>query len=120
MNKFENYLPGAEKIYDENKKAYDKSVAEISGFLMRHLEHSMFDKQEEYADNNEKERVESLKERLTELLGKATKRIGYKIDQEKLINDAYRHILDLKNSGELPENNLLENFCAEIEERLEK
>ncbi|MEI7620104.1 MAG: hypothetical protein WCJ57_00865 [Candidatus Falkowbacteria bacterium] len=109
-----------EKPYDENKKNYDKSVGEVSDFFMNHLKDGLFDKREEYFDDGEKERVERLKERLTELLEKATKRIGYKVDGEKLINDAYRHILDLKNSGELPENNLLENFCAEIEERLEK
>lgn len=109
-----------EKPYDENKKNYDKSIGEISDFFMNHLKYGMFDKKEKFSDNGEKERVVRLNERLTELLEKATKRIGYKIDKGKIISDAYRRILVMKNSGELPENNLLENFCAEIEERLEK
>jgi len=113
MNNFEK------QPYDENKKNWQKSVAEISKFLLDHSQDGLWIEKSDFADKEEEERIERFKVRLEELLEKATKRIGYKVDQDKLINDAYSQILALKKSGELPETNILNNFCAAIEERLE-
>lgn len=109
-----------EKPYDANEKNWQKSVSELSKFFLDHLHDSFFSEKSNFVDKAEKDKVERLKERLVELLEKATKRLGYGVDEAKLTKEAYQHILDLKKSGELPPSDLLENFCAEIEERLEK
>ncbi|MFA4942158.1 MAG: hypothetical protein WC564_00795 [Patescibacteria group bacterium] len=109
-----------EKPYDENKINWQKSVSEVSRFLLDHSENGFFVEQNEFESKGEQEKVKRLKNRLAELLEKATKRLGYQVDDQKLINDAYRQIIKMNDSGELPPSGLLKNFCAEIEERLEK
>lgn len=109
-----------EKVYNPKQKDWQKSVGELSKFFLDNFKDVWLMEKEEFADKEEKVRAERVKTRLAELLEKATKRLGYKIDEAKLITEAYQHILDLKKSGELAPSNLLDNFCAEIEERLEK
>jgi len=113
-----------ETIYDPKQKDWQKSVNEFSKFFLDNSQDVWLIEQKEFADDiegkNEKTRAQRLKVRWAELLKKTTKRLGYKIDETKLITEAYQHILDLKNSGELAPSNLLDNFCAEIKERLEK
>jgi hypothetical protein len=109
-----------EKVYNPKQKDWQKSVGELSKFFLDNSKDIRLIDQGEFENKEEKIRAERLKIRLAELLEKATKRLGYKIDEIKLITEAYQHILDLKNSGELAPSNLLDNFCAEIEERLEK
>jgi len=109
-----------EKVYNPKQKDWQKSVGELSKFFLDNSKDIRLVDQREFENKEEKIRAERLKIRLAELLEKATKRLGYKIDEAKLITEAYQHILDLKNSGELAPSNLLDNFCAEIEERLEK
>jgi hypothetical protein len=109
-----------EKVYDPKQKDWQKSVNEFSKFFLDNSKDVWLVDQKEFENKEEKIRAERVKTRLAELLEKATKRLGYKIDENKLIAEAYQHILDLKESGELAPSNLLENFCAEIKERLEK
>jgi len=113
-----------EKTYDPKQKDWQKSVNEFSKFFLDNSKDIWLMEKNEFADSiegkNEKARAQRLKVRWAELLGKTTKRLGYKIDEAKLTVEAYQHILDLKNSGELAPSNLLNNFCTEIEERLEK
>ncbi len=114
MNNFER------QPYDENRKNYEKSVSEFSKFFLDHSSDGLWIGKSEFGSEGEEDRVKRLQVRLEELVEKATKRLGYKVDEAKLINDAYRHILNMKSSGELPDNNILDNFCAEIEERLDQ
>ena len=102
--------------YSEQAVNWQKSVSEISKFIIDHLEKEDFFDYfcGETIDNKDKE--ERWNERLEELYGKATSRLGYKIDRNKLLADAKKHILDLKDKGELLPSKILDRFCEHIEE----
>jgi hypothetical protein len=92
-------------------------VGEISRFLADNLKEYFLAQQSEFSPDEavEKNQAERFRARLEELVVKATKRLGHEIDRVKLVDDACHRVLELKNLGEIPESNLLEKFCTEIE-----
>ena len=111
---------GFKENFNPDKINYEKSVMELSKFFSDNLEKYFLAQKTEFTadEEDEKAKVERFRDRLEELLAKATKRLGHKIDEAKLVNDASEHLLSLKNSGELVSSNLLEKFCSEVENRL--
>jgi len=114
----ENYNPFSEQ-YNKHEVNWRKSVSEISKFIVDHLEKSDF---YDFLDGEEidKEKLERWQTRLDDLIDKVTKRMGYKIDENKLFMEAYDQILNQKTSGELPPSKSLEYFCNNIDNLKEK
>ena len=113
----ENFNPFNE--YNKNEVNWRKSVGEISKFIIDHLERPDF---YDFLDGEEidKEKTERWQTRLDDLIDKITKRMGYKIDGDKLFVDAYEQILTQKNNGELAPSKNLEYFCNNIDSLKEK
>ena len=110
-----NSFESANRGYDEHEKNLEKSVSELSKFMLDNLSRpgfSEFLKGEEI----EKDQLGRWEERLEELIEKTTKRVGHRIDQDELLKAAYKEILNRKWLGELPESNHLDNFCNNLEE----
>ena len=105
--------------YSKNEVNWRKSVGEISKFVVDHLDRSEF-----YdflnGDEIDQEKMNRWQERLDELTDKITKRMGYRIDTDKLFIEAFEQIVDHKNSGELAPSKNLEYFCNNIDELKEK
>lgn len=119
-NSFEN--PG--NNYDEHEKNLQKSIGELSKFMLDNLgrpDFISFLKEEEIdGDHLVKAKFERWEERLEDLIDKATKRLGHHVDQAELLRSAYRDILNRKELCELPESKSLDNFCEELDEMLKK
>jgi len=113
----ENFNPFNE--YNKNEINWRKSVGEISKFIIDHLEKSDF---YDFLSGEEidREKMNRWQERLDELVDKITKRMGYKIDNDKLFMDAYEQVLKQKNNGELASSKSLEYFCNNIDSLKEK
>lgn len=105
--------------YNKQEINWQKSVNEISKFIIDHLDSINFYDfiNDEMMDKEKKERWSV---RLEELKDKATKRLGYKIDQNKLLKEAFFNILNQKNKGELVISNSLEYFCSNIDDLVSK
>jgi hypothetical protein len=101
--------------YSEQAIHWQKSVSEISKFIIDRLDKEDFC---EYlsGENIDEARAKHWHERLEELYDKATSRVGYRIDRDKLMKDAKENILKLRDSGELPSSKVLDRFCSHIEE----
>ena len=113
----ENFNPFNE--YNKNEVNWRKSVGEISKFIIDHLDKSDF---YDFLSGEEidREKMNRWQERLDELNDKITKRMGYKINANKLFIQAYEQIESQKNSGELAPSKNLEYFCNNIDELKEK
>ena len=109
------YLNG----YNENEVNWHKSVSEISKFLIDHL-----DKLDFYnfinGEEVDQEKEARWHERIEELCDKATKRLGYQIDRPELMKQAYYQIVNDNNKGLLAQSKVLEHFCSNVEELIQK
>jgi hypothetical protein len=114
----ENFNPFAEQ-YNKHEVNWRKSVGEISKFIIDHLDKTDF---YDFLDGEEidKEKNNRWQLRLDDLTDKITKRMGHKIDDEKLLAEACEQIVRQKNSGELAPTKGLDYFCSHIDELLEK
>lgn len=110
MKNFEN--PGNQ--YSEHEKNRDKSINELSKFILDNLDRPDF---KEFVLGGEvgKDKLVRWQGRWEELIDKITKRLGHKVDQNELKIEVYKNILDLKESGELNPSKYLDSFCEEIE-----
>jgi len=101
--------------YNEQAVNWQKSVSEICKFIVDRLDKEDFC---EYlsGENIDEIRAKHWDERLEELYDKATSRVGYRIDRDKLMKDAKENILKLRDSGELPPSKVLDRFCSHVEE----
>ena len=93
-----------EKPYNEHEQNWQKTVAEIASFFL--------------AKGLPEDEVSS--PRLEELFAKATKRMGHKIDAEKLVVEAKKYILGLKEKGELDESRRTVSICEQCEKSLKE
>ena len=100
--------------YSKHEVNWRKSVGEISKFIVDHLERPDFFY---FLDGEEvdKEKSNRWQFRLDDLMDKVTKRMGYKIDENKLFVEAYEQILKQKDNGELASSKSLEYFCNHID-----
>ena len=82
----EKFNPFVEQ-YNKNEVNWRKSVSEISKFIIDHLEKTDF---YDFLSDEEidKEKMTRWQARLDDLLDKITKRIGYRIDEDKLFLEA--------------------------------
>lgn len=104
-----------EQGYNKNEVSWQKSISEISKFIVDHLDNrsDFFDfLNGEIQDKEKSIRWES---RLEYLLDKITKRMGYHIDQNKLFLEAYEQIKKQYYDGELPISKGLTYFCDNID-----
>lgn len=108
-----------ESPYNKNEVEWRKSVGEISKFIVDHLEKNDF---YDFLDGVaiDREKMERWQTRLDELTDKVTKRMGYKIDEDKLFVQAYEQILKQRDSGELANSKSLAYFCNNLEALIEK
>lgn len=108
-----------EQSYSKNEVNWKKSVGEISKFVLDHLDKGEF---YEFLEGEEinKDKMSRWQLRLDELLDKITKRMGYRIDKNKLFTEAYCQIIEQKNSGELNPSKGLSYFCANVDNLIEK
>lgn len=103
-----------EQSYSKNDVNWHKSVGEISNFILNHLDKREFC---DFLEGQEidYDKVDRWRLRLDELLDKITKRMGYRIDKNKLFSKAYYEILEKKNNGELNPSKNLDYFCNNID-----
>src|SRR5680860_864689 len=94
-----NFNPFAEQ-YSQHEVNWRKSVSEISKFITDHLEKPDF---YDFLDGEkiDKDKMVRWQNRLEDLADKVTKRMGHRIDEDKLFMEAYAQIVSQKNSGQL-------------------
>ena len=114
----EKFSPFVEQ-YNKNEVNWRKSVSEISKFIIDHLEKTGF---YDFLSNEEidKDKMTRWQTRLDDLLDKITKRIGYRIDEDKLFLEAYEQINRQYQAGELNPSKGLDYFCSHLEELRER
>ena len=108
-NKLENY---SKPVYSEDLKNREKSIGEIAKFILDHLSSSsdflsFLCNQESSSSENRKR----WHQRLEQLLLKAQKRIGYRINYRDFILAARDLILKRQAAGELPPHPNYLKFC---------
>ena len=109
-----------EQGYNKNEINWHKSISELSKFIIDHLDNrsDFFDFLNGEIKDKEKSARWELKQ--DDLLDKITKRMGYKIDEDKLFSEAYEQIKNQYQNGELSPSKGLNYFCNNIDKLTEK
>lgn len=109
-----------EQSYNKNEVNWQKSVSEISKFIIDHLDNrnDFFEFLSGEMEDGEKNNRWQLRQ--DELLDKITKRMGYKIDEEKLFFEACEQVRRQYQNGELNPSKGLDYFCENLEDLKEK
>lgn len=113
-----------EKPYDRNANNWRKSVDEITKYIYDRLDDDEFFDFLVGADNNDQEDLDREKRerwqtRLDDLNQKITKRMGYRIDQSKLLGEALEQVRSRRDLGELTPSNRLDRFYERSTEWLQ-
>lgn len=104
-----------EQGYNKNEINWQKSVSEISKFIIDHLDNrnDFFEFLTGESEDNDKNIRWQV--RHEELLDKITKRMGYRIDDEKLFLEACEQVKKQYQNGELAPSKGLDYFCDNLD-----
>jgi hypothetical protein len=109
-----------EQSYNKNEVNWQKSVSEISKFIIDHLDNRNDFFEFLSGEMEDSEKAGRLQIRRDDLLDKITKRMGYRIDEEKLFFEACDQVRNQYQGGELNPSKGLDYFCNNLEELKEK
>ena len=106
-----NQLEALPVVYDQHEKKWQKSADEIAKFILDGLEGRQQFFEFICGEEVDDDKSGRWQDQLMNLVAKAQKRIGHKIDTQELLTAARQVVLDQAASGPLSEIKAYKKFC---------